>query len=242
MPIRKADKADLRSRYVIYFEVGLLVALALGIVITKIDFRPDSGYAVVFQEQEVIELGEIIPTKHEYTAPAPPIPLIPIAAPADILLGEVDLDLDNSLEIESLPLAPPPPPSSPPPPPPPPLPSRFASGMGDYAEEMPRADVFAIFEEMPQMVGGIRSLMDKVIYPTDALQLGLEGRVIVQFIVDEMGNVVNPNVVHGVGGGLDEAALAAIRQVRFIPTRQRGVPVSVKMSLPIEFKLPMAAQ
>ena len=74
------------------------------------------------------------------------------------------------------------------------------------------------------------------------MQLGLEGRVIVQFIVDEMGNVINPNVVHGAGGGLDVAALAAIRQVRFVPTRQHGVPVSVKMSLPIEFKLPMAAQ
>ena len=61
--------------------------------------------------------------------------------------------------------------------------------------------------------------------------------VIVQFIVDESGNVSEPAVVRGIGGGCDEEALRVVRQAKFRPGRQRGKAVKVKMSLPITFKL-----
>ncbi len=70
-----------------------------------------------------------------------------------------------------------------------------------------------------------------------ARKAGIEGRVIIQFIVNEQGSVEDPRVVRGIGGGCDEEALRAVRQAKFKPGRQRGQPVRVQYSLPIVFKL-----
>lgn len=61
--------------------------------------------------------------------------------------------------------------------------------------------------------------------------------MIVQFVVDEEGNVANPHVLRSVHKLLDRAALDVIQQVKFKPGRQRVRPVKVKMSLPFRFNL-----
>lgn len=98
-------------------------------------------------------------------------------------------------------------------------------------------DVFVVVEEMPEIVGGLASIQEKLVYPELAKEAGVEGRVIVQFIVDEAGRVVDPVVVRGIGSGLDEAALTAVRSAEFVPGKQRGEAVKVKMSLPVTFRL-----
>ena len=67
--------------------------------------------------------------------------------------------------------------------------------------------------------------------------MGIEGRVTVQFIVNEKGEPTNPRVIRGIGGGCDEEALRLVKQARFKPGMQRGVPVRVQYSLPIVFRL-----
>lgn len=74
-------------------------------------------------------------------------------------------------------------------------------------------------------------------YPQVAIRAGIEGRVTVQFVVDENGNVQNPRVIRGIGGGCDEEALRVVKTAQFSPGMQRGRPVQVQMSLPILFKL-----
>jgi TonB family protein len=61
--------------------------------------------------------------------------------------------------------------------------------------------------------------------------------VYVQFIVNENGDVEDPRVIRGIGGGADEAALEAVRDAKFKPGVQRGRPVRVQYSLPIVFRL-----
>ena len=56
-------------------------------------------------------------------------------------------------------------------------------------------------------------------------------------MVDRDGRVLDPQVVKGIGSGCDEEALRAVRDIEFIPGRQRGVAVPVKFSLPVVFKL-----
>lgn len=99
-------------------------------------------------------------------------------------------------------------------------------------------DVYVVVEEMPELVGGLKSIQENLFYPELAAQAGIEGRVIIQFVVDEQGAVRTPKVVRGVGSGLDEAALNAVENATFLPGKQRGEPVKVKMSLPVTFKLP----
>ena len=80
-------------------------------------------------------------------------------------------------------------------------------------------------------------LQAQVTYPEMALRTGIEGRVTIQFIVNERGQVENPRVIRGIGGGCDEEALKAVSQARFTPGLQRGRPVKVQYSLPIVFRL-----
>ncbi len=96
---------------------------------------------------------------------------------------------------------------------------------------------FVIVEQMPVLVGGLAGVQSNLRYPEIAKEAGVSGRVIVQFVVDETGEVVDPKIIRGIGSGLDEAALEAVRQAVFKPGEQRGKPVRVKMSIPITFKL-----
>ncbi len=98
-------------------------------------------------------------------------------------------------------------------------------------------EVFEVVETMPVIIGGLGSLAQRIKYPAVAKNAGLQGRVIVQFIVTKQGGVEDPVVVKGVGGELDEEALRVVRGTKFTPGMQSGSPVSVRMSIPINFKL-----
>lgn len=99
-------------------------------------------------------------------------------------------------------------------------------------------DFYVVVEQMPEMIGGLASLQKEIKYPQMARNAGIEGRVIIQFIVNEQGQVENPQIIRGIGGGCDEEALRAVKLAQFKPGKQRGEPVRVQYSLPIVFKLP----
>lgn len=98
-------------------------------------------------------------------------------------------------------------------------------------------EVFVVVEQMPELVGGLEAIQEDLQYPAIAKKAGIQGRVIVQFIVNEQGQVVEPEVIRGIGAGADEEALRVVQNATFEPGMQRGVPVPVKMSLPVTFKL-----
>jgi len=106
---------------------------------------------------------------------------------------------------------------------------------GDAAE--PQDDFFVVVEEMPELIGGLASIQKNITYPEMARRAGIEGRVYVQFIVNEKGDVENPKVIRGIGGGADEEALGAVKEAKFKPGVQRGQPVRVQYSLPVVFRL-----
>ncbi len=99
------------------------------------------------------------------------------------------------------------------------------------------AEIFMIVEEMPELIGGLAGIEASLKYPTIAKNAGIKGRVFVQFVVDTNGRVTDPVVVRGIGGGCDEEAIRAVQEARFVPGRQRGQAVKVKMSLPVTFRL-----
>ncbi len=100
-----------------------------------------------------------------------------------------------------------------------------------------QTEFFVVVEQMPVLIGGMGNLQKQVKYPETARQAGIEGTVIVQFIVSETGSVIIPKVIRGIGGGCDEAAIEAVKKATFNPGSQRGVPVPVQFSLPIVFRL-----
>ena len=102
-------------------------------------------------------------------------------------------------------------------------------------EEAPK--YFVAVEEMPEPIGGIQAIQSKIVYPEIARRAGVEGKVYVLAFVDENGTVTNAQIIKGIGAGCDEAALNAVKQTKFKPGKQRGVPVKVQVSIPIVFKL-----
>lgn len=101
----------------------------------------------------------------------------------------------------------------------------------------PSDEIFVVVEQQPDC-GGVEALSKHLQYPEIAREAGIEGRVFVQFIVNENGEVVEPTVTKGVHEALDQAALAAVQELECKPGKQRGEPVKVRMALPVTFKLP----
>ena len=97
--------------------------------------------------------------------------------------------------------------------------------------------VYLVAEEPPRLIGGINSLHERMNYPSTAIRAGIEGRVYVQFVVDEEGNVQNPEVIRGIGAGCDEEAVRVISQAKFEPGRIDGEPVPVRHTLYIHYQL-----
>ena len=97
---------------------------------------------------------------------------------------------------------------------------------------------FVLVDEVPTLIGGVRALQANLIYPEDALRAEIEGRVIVQFIVDENGRAQDITVVKGIHASCDQEAIRVIGVAEFQPGRLNDRPIAVRMSLPVAFKLP----
>ena len=99
------------------------------------------------------------------------------------------------------------------------------------------AEVLTEVDQMPQLVGGINALAKSIVYPAEAKEDGVEGRVLVTFIVEKDGSVSNASVERGVDPRLDAAAVRAVDSIAFEPGSHEGAPARVRMTLPISFKL-----
>lgn len=211
-----------RSHYTLRIEGGFIVALLilLGLVRSPL-YTPEDEFEIALAEQQTIQIEEIQQTKQELPPPPPPRPSVPIEVADDVVLEDDELNLDVTLDMDE-PIA------ALPAPPPPPV---------EAEPEPEEPEIFVVVEQMPEMIGGHAALMKEVVYPAMARQAGVEGLVVVQFVVDENGNPVNPFIVKGIGAGCDEAAMEAVMKMKFKPGRQRGKAVRVQYSIPVRFRL-----
>jgi TonB family protein len=104
------------------------------------------------------------------------------------------------------------------------------------------SNVYDVVDVMPEFSGGQAAMMqfisENTRYPADAKKKGIQGRVYVSFIITSSGEVTDPIILRGVGGGLDEESLRVVMLMpRWTPGRLNGLPVSVKCNMPINFTL-----
>lgn len=109
-------------------------------------------------------------------------------------------------------------------------------------EEPEEQQIFQVVEEMPEFPGGmaecLKFLGKNIKYPTISQENGVQGKVIVQFVVNKDGTIVDPVVVRSVDPYLDKEALRVIKQMpKWKPGKQRGKAVRVKYTVPVTFKL-----
>ena len=217
MALHKEDKYNLKNRYTLYMEAGLIVTLGILIVAFRADWSNRSDFEIVLPEQEQITMEEILQTEQIEQPPPPPRPPVPVEVPNDEILEDDALDLDASLDLDAPVFLPPPP--------------------APVEEEEEEPEIFIIVEQMPELIGGPAAIGKEVKYPEIARKAGVEGRVFLQFTVNEQGNVQDVVVSRGIGAGCDEEAVRVVNLMKFTPGKQRGKAVKVRMSLPVTFKL-----
>ncbi|MDQ2793442.1 MAG: TonB family protein [Bacteroidota bacterium] len=106
------------------------------------------------------------------------------------------------------------------------------------------AKPYIFVEQMPELPGGggqpaiVMAIQKAVRYPARALSNQIEGKVFVSFTVDPKGEVTDVKIVKGLGYGIDEETMRAIKTLpRFIPGKQNGREVSVSFTVPVTYKI-----
>ncbi len=226
MEIKKTPKADLETKKTLFFEIGLVTVLALLLVAfewTTGEVDVETFGPLVVENVE----SEEIPVTRQEEMKTPPPPPPPVQAVEDLEIVENDKEIENELELEST-----------------------ESDEKKVVEivEMPQEqeaveeEIFFVVEEMPEFPGGQLALRkyiaENVEYPEIARENEIQGRVFVQFVVNEKGEVVNAKVVRGVDPSLDKAALKVVNSLpKWKPGKQREKPVKVSFTVPINFML-----
>ena len=226
MEVKKSPKADLEGKKSTWLLVGYVVVLAFMFVAfewTQRDVKIDTSQAVA----DVVFEEEIIPITQQEEKVAPPPPDAPaVAEVLNIVDDKTDLqettlasteETGAKVEVKYVPVK--------------------------VVEEEPEEQtIFQVVEVMPDFPGGQAALMQflakNIKYPTIAQENGTQGRVIVQFVVNKDGSVVDPVVVRSVDPYLDKEALRVIGTMpKWKPGMQRGKAVRVKYTVPVMFRL-----
>jgi TonB family protein len=101
--------------------------------------------------------------------------------------------------------------------------------------------VYSVVEEAASPIGGMEELMShlqtNLTYPAKAREANIQGKVFVQFVVQEDGSVTDVEILKGIGGGCDEEAVRVVASSKWNPGKQKGVAIKQRMSIPIQFSL-----
>lgn len=103
-------------------------------------------------------------------------------------------------------------------------------------------EVYTVVDQPPAFQGGQAGLntylMKNLRYPAEAQRAKIQGRVIVSFVVTDVGRIADVQIKQSVGGGCDEEATRVIKAMPdWIPGQLQGKPVNVQTSLPLSFTL-----
>ena len=218
MAIVKTKKADLNIHYKKYFQISMILVLVL--LIAAFKFAPNSKKAEKIKDQDptIINVVNNPWTEQNQKPPLPPKPTLPVITTAD---NVIDIEVDPT-DIDFTENMPTPTKLDPP-----------SNRIVEVEEEIP----FFRVEVKPEIIGGLQSILKNVYYTEIARRAGIEGRVTIEFLVNKTGDVEDAKVLKGISEELDLIALNAVKQAKFTPGLQRGKPVTVKMVIPIVFKL-----
>ncbi|HDR67638.1 MAG TPA: energy transducer TonB [Bacteroidaceae bacterium] len=228
MESKKSNNADLENKKGLFLQVGLIVTLSvilIGFEWTQAPSKLDETEMVraIQFEDEMMQI-----TRREEPKPEPKPEQPKVAEVLDIVEDDVEIDEDFDFDMEAT------------------MDTKydFTSVIGDDDEEIEEEEVFYIVEDMPTFNGGDpatefrKYIAQNLRYPEIAAENGISGRVIVQFAVNRTGQVVDAVVVRSVDPALDKEAIRVVMaSPKWEPGKQRGKPVKVLFTFPINFVL-----
>ena len=223
METKKTPKANLENKRPTWLLVGYVTVLAFMFV--AFDIRVDTSGRI---NENVFEQDMEIPlTRQPEVTPPPPPQVTPINDVLTIIDDDATAEETNFASSEE-------------------------TGEDVVIKHIPvtvdeevvvEDEIFVIVEENPQFPDGgtaglLQYLGKNIKYPTIPQENGTQGRVTVQFVVNKDGSIVDVKVIRGVDPYLDKEAVRVISTMpKWIPGKQRGVPVRCKFTVPVTFKL-----
>lgn len=225
MEAKKTEKADLTKKSFLFFNIGLVVALAIAVMAFRYRVYDDTSAKDLGKNNAILdEIIEVPPTEQ---LPPPPQQIIQpqiVEVPDEKEIEEeIDINMDTEVtedtKVEEITVV--------------------------QEEEKENVDeVFLVVEESAAPKGGMSAFYEYVgkkmqgKYPAQARRMGIEGRVFVEFVVNRDGSIQDVKAIKGIGAGCDELAVKVVQEApNWNPGKQRGKPVRQKMVLPIVFKL-----
>jgi len=218
---------NLKRNYILHFETGLILALLTVLVLFKLNLQKQRIQSFwTIPEHEILTLESIPQTNHKKIKPKlPPNIFVPPKIPDHALFKDEIKDLAMELTI----------------PDPLPLPKRtsvnahYPTSPHSYKGPSSTPGTTTYVDKTPRLIGGREGLRKRIKYPRKAIRDHIQGRVIIQFIIDEKGTVRNPRILKGIRTDVDKEAVKAISKAHFIPARKKGKAVPVEYIIFIYF-------
>ena len=225
MEPKKNPKKDLNRQRTLFLQIGLVFALA--VVFLAFEWKTYEKSESTLASSGPVQIDEEIVQITQQEQPPEPPKAAEVTTILEIVDNDVVVEDEINVDIEA----------------------RADQAVQSYVpvmtekEPAPVAEeIFTFVEEYPEFPGGDKALREYILnnikYPEVARTSGITGTVYVQFVVEKDGSISDVKVVRGIGGGCDEEAVRVVKSMpRWKPGKQRGQPVRVYFTLPIEFKL-----
>lgn len=227
MEIKKSEKANLENKKFTWVLIGLIVVLAAHFVAFEWTQYEQEFTGEIVDAGDIVLEEEIVPiTMPEKKTVPPPPQAVTQAEVLNIVDDEADIEETTIVSADDQ--------------------AEFVEIKDDVPivveEPEEEEQIFQVVEERPQFPGGDAELMKylqkNIKYPSICQEQGIQGRVIVQFVVNTDGSIVDAQVIKPVNPYLDKEALRVISTMpKWIPGKQRGKAVRVRFTVPVTFRL-----
>lgn len=224
METKKSKKAELESKRPVFFVMGLLISLSL--MLLAFEWKTPVEKSEILGELKLdAPVEEMMPlVKEEKKEIAPPV--------REVVTFEIvdnEAEIDNNLEIFDSEIE-----------------TDEAIQIQDVIqkenEEEENVPAVWFVDEMPEFPGGMPSLLkfinNAIKYPIVAQENGIQGKVIITFVIGKTGEVIDARVFRGIDPALDAEALRVVKTLPYWkPGKQNGKAVKVNYNVPINFVL-----
>jgi protein TonB len=221
-----AKKSNLENKRTVFFQIGLVITLSIVLLAfewttVRTNRNILTAWDGVATDEEMAEI-----TIHKEKKPPMPVPKItPIIIPVDN--DAIDMDDDPFVDAE---------------------PKKgdyndLNREIPDIIEIEPEDEIVHVYVQIsPEFPGGEPALFQYLAanlkYTKMAKEIGLQGKMLVSFVVWKDGTIGDIKIIRGLGAGLDEEAIRVIQSMpRWKPGNQNGRNVNVEFNMPVQFKL-----
>jgi len=224
MEPKKNPKKDLNRKRTLFLQIGLVISLT--IVFVAFEWKTYEKQEDILTATGPVQIDQEIVQITQQEQPEPPkapqvTTILEVVGDDEIIQDEIDISIEDRPDQAA---------------------QTYIPVLVEEAPEPVAEEIFTFVEEYPEFPGGEKALYEyiknNIRYPEVARTSGITGTVYVQFVVEKDGSISDVKVLRGIGGGCDEEAVRVVKSMpKWKPGKQRGQPVRVYYTLPIDFKI-----